>query len=368
MNSTLESFQNTKRFFPPDFIASLSEESFLYRLLVEQSPKGDVWRKHIDDCLELAYRYNLVDSDLEARLKKDDWESWQATSNELGVAKFLESILGFNSLQWHPEGQKGKIGEFNIGLVNLDKPIFVEVKTIFPRELENLENRVFQKIRRCVERVQLPFSLSVQLRDPGKTENFSTTKLRHYLKEELGKPLPLLDYRDNATGFHLKITAYPTTGRDNCHLQSCTYNVRFMNSAPYIHHSLNKAYRKLRKDQPNFVVLCPYPNYLVEEEDKLNALLGTLVYTFTLQSDSSTRGGGSARLSDGFFQPRRNRKLSAVGFYTQTFGNSVVHANLEVYHNHFSRRPIDYSTFKSKGVRQLVKKNNKEREEWEWIE
>ncbi|GAI57920.1 unnamed protein product, partial [marine sediment metagenome] len=66
MNATLKSFKYLERLFPSDFIALLSEESFLYRLLVEQSPKADVWRKHIDDCLELAYRYDLVDADLVA--------------------------------------------------------------------------------------------------------------------------------------------------------------------------------------------------------------------------------------------------------------------------------------------------------------
>ena len=139
MRSTLEPFQYLKRLFPPDFIASLLEESFLHRLLAEQRPEADIWRKRIDDCLELAYRYNLVDADLEARLKKGDWESWQASMNELRVAKLLEGLFGTDCLRWRPQGREKREGEFELVLNKTDKPIFIEVKTILPRDLENLE-------------------------------------------------------------------------------------------------------------------------------------------------------------------------------------------------------------------------------------
>ena len=96
--STLESFRYLKRLFPPHFVGSISEEDFLYRLLVEKRPELDVWRQHINNCLELAYRCDLVDADFEARLKKGDKESWQATMNELRVAKILEGLFGADCL------------------------------------------------------------------------------------------------------------------------------------------------------------------------------------------------------------------------------------------------------------------------------
>jgi len=81
----VEPFEYLNRLFPPDFIASLTEENYLYRLLTDDDLEINDLRSNVNESLELAYRYNLVDADLEARLKKGDRESWQANINELSV-------------------------------------------------------------------------------------------------------------------------------------------------------------------------------------------------------------------------------------------------------------------------------------------
>ena len=120
MNSLLIPYEYLTRLFPPEFVASLSDENYLYRLLTDEDSRLDDWRNNVNECLELAYRYDLVDADLEARLKKGNQESWQATMNELRVARIMEEIFGRGCLRWHPQGRKQKVGEYELVLVQTE--------------------------------------------------------------------------------------------------------------------------------------------------------------------------------------------------------------------------------------------------------
>ena len=94
----------------------------------------------------------LVDADLEGRLRKGDWEMWEAAINELRVAKRMEEIFGIKCLNWRPQGRERTVGEFEILSRSFNMPIFVEVKTILRRDLENLENPRMQKLEKVVDK------------------------------------------------------------------------------------------------------------------------------------------------------------------------------------------------------------------------
>lgn len=381
MTSTLESFKHLKRFFPSEFLASISEENIPHRLLVEQRPEATVWRKHIDDCLELAYRYNLVDADLEARLKKGDRESWHAAINELKVAKFLEGILGVGALQWHPQGQEGKIGEFEIVLSNLDKPNFVEVKTVSSRELERMEESVREKLRRYAKQVSFPFVLGISVKEAGKSEDFSGKKFKAFLREELSKinvggikeeRVKLPDYRDDKTGLQLEVEALPISLKPI--QKSCCIGIigsseaKLVRNETYIHHSLRKAYAQLPKgSEPCVVILCSLTEFPLNENNMLNALLGTLALRIYHSIDRTAKvpEPESFRKLDGFYHPQRNRHLSATGLFQEKFLGKGIEEKLEIYHNPFTVNLLNDSLFKRKGIRQLVKKNE---QQMEWID
>ena len=377
MNSALKSFTYLERLFPPDFVNSVTDEGFLYRLLAEQRPKADVWRKHIDDCLELAYRYNLVDADFEGKLKKGDRESWEPAINELKVAKFTEGIFGISCLRWHPKGQKGKIGEFGVVSSKLDKPIFVEVKTVFPRELEALEQRIMEKLRRYAEQVPIPSFLNVRIEVPGTSESLSGKKFKNFLTRELSvinpddlkqKSIKLPDYEDNNIGLHLKIETLSITPKReerSCHIGIISGGAKFVKNEVYIHHSLYKAYAQLPVEkQPCLVILCSSTAFPINEHAMLNALLGTLALRVYQSIDRTAKvpEPEPLRKPDGFFQSRRNRKLSAVGLYKEKFTETGMEVDLEIYHNPFTVNPLKDFPFKRKGIRQLVKKNDQEME------
>jgi len=364
-----QSLQTLEYFFPRDFVASLPEESFLHKLLREQHSRAKIQRQHISDCLKLALSYKLADADLRARLKKADWESFAAAINELKCAKLLERLFGIDSLRWHPQGRKGRVGEFEIVSGNLIKPIFVEVKTIFPRELERIEECVMDKLRQYAEEVDVPCFLHVTVRKPSDLEDFSGKRFKRFLRQELSKlniedtekSHKLPDYSDDRTGLRLEIETLSIPGKSglqSCHIGIIGGSARFIKDEDYIHHSLQRAYEKLRKgQQPCLVLLCSSTEFPIDEDAMLNALLGTLAVRYQLITGAAVSGSEpeTIRQPNGFYQPRRKRKLSATGFYQENFTEEGIESELEIYHNPWAANPLDYSIFEGKDVRQLIK-------------
>ncbi|HUT96560.1 MAG TPA: hypothetical protein VMW60_00360 [Dehalococcoidales bacterium] len=373
-------YKYLNKFFPDDFIKSLTEDNHSYRLLIDEDPRANVWRQEIDDCLELAYRYNLVDADLEGRLKKGDWEMWEAAINELRVAKTFEKAFGSDCLRWHPKGHEKKVGEFELVLGKTDKPIFIEVKTVFPRELGRLEERVMEKLRGFAEQVPIAAFLSVHIASLGKTESFSGKKFKMFLARELSslnpddlthKSIQLPDYKDDNTGLHLKIETLPITPNKEettSHIGVIGGEARFSGAQEHAKHSLARAYEQLpKRKQPCLVILCPSTAVPIKEHAMLNALLGSLSYRVYQSTGEKAKvpKPEAFRKLDGFYHPQRNRQLSATGLYLAGYKINGIEQELEIYHNPFVLNPLSQSLFKGKGVRQLVKKND---QEMEWIE
>jgi len=89
----------------------------------------------------------------------------------------------------------------------------------------------------------------------------------------------------------------------------------------------------------------------------LNALLGTLAVRYQLITGAAVSGSEpeTIRQPNGFYQPRRKRKLSATGFYQENFTEEGIESQLEIYHNPWATNSLDYSIFEGKDVRQLIK-------------
>lgn len=375
MNPILESYEYLDRIFPPEFISSLTEGSYLYWLLTDEDSELDGLRNSVNECLELAYRYDLVDADLQARLKKGDQESWQAAMNELSVARMMEEIFGKGCLQWHPKGRKQRVGEYELVTNKIDTSIFVEVKTVFPRDMERLENRIIYRLRRYAEQVPIPSFLRVYIEVSGTSESISGRRFKVFLFKELSAINPndlakkesnLPDYKDNSTGLHLKIETLaikPKKEEQNCHIGLIGGGARFIENEVYIKHSIRKAYEQLPSGEKMcLVMICPSTGFPIDEHEMLDALLGHLAVTYYYrQNGGPTKEPETIRKPDGFFHPRRNRKVSAVGLYK---GPNVENP-LEIYHNSYTINPIPESIFLEKGIRQLVRASDIE---MRWIE
>ena len=371
--------KHLRKFYSADFINSLPRDSHLYKILTVDLPQTENLRIEIDKCLELTHRYKLLDTDLEARLRNPDGQIWQSVMNELRVALQFESFFGTDCLCWHPQGREKKVGEFELVSGRVDKPIFIEIKTVFPRDLERLEHRVMEKLSSYAEQVPIPSFLHVQVEMPGTSEAFSGRKFKGFLIRELSlinpddlrqKGIKLPDYGDSSTGLHLIIETLPITPNTeerNCHIGMIGGGAKFVKNDIYIHHSLHKAYAQLPVEkQPCLVILCSSTAFPINEHIMLNALLGTLAYRVYRSTDRTAKvpKPESLRKPDGFFQSRRNRKLSAVGLYKEKLAETGMEVDLEIYHNPFTVNLLEDLLFKGKGIRQLVKKND---QEMEWI-
>jgi hypothetical protein len=277
-------------------------------------------------------------------------------------------------LLWRPKGHGKKVGEFQ--LIKTHEPIFIEVKTIFPRDLEKLEQRIIEKLMRYAEQVSIPIFLNVSIENVGSTESFSGKKFKDYLKSELPKlgsielekgSVKLPDYQDKMTGLHLKIETLaikPKKEEKNCHIGIIGGGVKTIINEQYIKHSLGKAYTQLpTTGQPCLIIICPSTAFPLDEDDMLNALLGNLAVRYYFSNVKMAKKPETFRKPDGFFQIRRNRRVSAVGLYK---GRNI-EKPLEIYHNPVGANPIPDSTFMDmkEGVRQLVKANN---QEMKWID
>lgn len=365
-----QSLEALNHFFPPEFVASLSEEHFLYKVLCDQDPRAKMWREYTNGCLELALRYELADADLVARITKEDWESFTSAINELRCAKSLEGLFGVNSLRWHPQGRKGRIGEFEIVSSDLDISIFVEVKTIFLRGQDKLEDRVQEKLCLYAKQVPFPFFLSVTLEEVGKAEDFSGRKFKRFLKEELGKiglieapadeivSIKLPDYIDDKTGLQLKIEAHPTPPKklNSCRIGDIGAGVKWGGKDDQIRSKLEKAYQQRPEGkQPYLVIVCSATLFPIDKYDMITALLSNPVVRIPLRDDGTIGEPKTFYKLDGFFHPQRNRQLSAIGLHRERYADKGIESTLEIYHNPFALNPIDPSIFEGKGVRQLVR-------------
>ena len=144
----------------------------------------------------------------------------------------------------------------------------------------------------------------------------------------------------------------------SCHIGIIGGEARFVKDEDYIHHSLQRAYEKLQEgQQPCLALLCYSTEFPIYEEAVLNALLGTLAVRYQLITGVPVSASKSEtiRRPNGFYQPRRNRRLSATGVYEENLTEKRMEAKLDIYHNPWAANPLDYSILGGESVRQLIK-------------
>jgi len=357
-------------FFPPSFVDSMPEDHFLNGVLCDQEVSAECWRQDINDCLELALAYELVDTNLMARISKGDSESFTATINELRCAKYLEEHFGVGSLRWHPQGREGKIGEFELVVIESDNSIFTEVKTIFPKGRDELEHRIKQKLVSLVEQIALPFWLTIAIKDVGLVENFKEREFKRILHEELVKidlstakademiPVKLPNYVDSVTGLHLEITAYPRSDKEpsNCLILGIIGEVGPIGRKGRIYNTLDKAYEQ-RPDgkQPFLVILCTGNLFHIDQDDMISALFSNLCVQIPVFDNGSIGEPEPYYKLDGVLRLEHRRQLSAIGHYANKYRDERIERTVVIYHNPFALNPIDQNIFKGKVARQWVK-------------
>ncbi len=288
-------------------------------------------RQMLGAFLELAHRYGQLDDNTCRRLTLPDpvqfWGKW----NELLVAHFLES-KGL-TIQFNPLGRRRHYGEV---LLDLDGPIFIEVKTMFPHTDDSREARYLDILCAAAERVNFPAWILIEVSSWPNTD-FQTKPFCEFLKHELPRLARMTDgsreatYEDTRSGlivsviygaelFEGPVSASPSSG------------VKQISSDDSVRASLKKAYRQLPEDLPSLVVLCDKLRFPISSRQVENALYGTLQYLIP-KNLGKPLVAQTQRLNDGFFSRCSHARLSAVGILDDLGEKNNPKRDLVIYHH-----------------------------------
>src|SRR4030042_1812241 len=125
-------------------------------MLKSDSERARLFRNQLDQCLELAYRKDIVDNDLKARIKNPDVTVFESAFYELKVAKLIESKG--NEIKFHPPGKDRSKLEYEA--IGPQRSCLIEVKTLFESEEEKREHETLVKLWETTSQITSGFVLT----------------------------------------------------------------------------------------------------------------------------------------------------------------------------------------------------------------
>jgi hypothetical protein len=167
MNNCVEQFGNLKKLFTPNLRQYNPQ---LYDALFNTDSYYDMLRKDMDECCELALRYNLIVNEKRGLLKGGRNIYEYSFLNEFRVARLFERYFGKGCLAWDPPGQGDSTGEFLLNINNTNNIkycFFVEVKTRTEQRItkygtlcsneDSIENLLQKAYRKAPKDRPMPF-------------------------------------------------------------------------------------------------------------------------------------------------------------------------------------------------------------------
>jgi len=336
--------------FPDEFLGRLNPgksdvHRHLHRIFIDVDEWSLQQQEFHGSLLELAERYGQLVDDTVMRLRSPNYVTFWGKLHELVVAQKFD-VAGV-SLDFSAPGPRGHEGEF---VANLREPLFVEVKTMFPHERDEVEMRYLDRLCRVAEEVEFPAWIMIALLAIPK----SYPSLKPF-KDFLIRELPRLAaqprrrnyslYEDPVTGlkvrvaFQIRLTESPVSASPWSGLKPLTEDAS-------ARASLKRAYSQLPGDKSCLVVLCNRLQFPPSPRLLRDALYGSTqwrVHTADLMSGAKTLPVELTRKDDGFFARCLRRKLSAVGILDELGEKYNPKAELVIHHHPCPDKPIDAS-------------------------
>ena len=317
--------------------------NWIITMLRRNTNRDQLLLNQLDQCLELAYRKNIVNNDVRSRLVSREFE---ATFAELKVAKLVES-LG-NNIEFYPPGRNGKVLEFKA--IGRRSRCFVEVKSLGDSEKEKRELDVLFKLHEVAASARLPYR--IQFVDYSTDKEFRKRDLARWIKSTISE----MEKNNQKNGRFVFDRGFKVT-MDIEALRTANMKKDISGIPPIlfvtekdetiwlcsrISSAVHDAVRQLDKIQiPCLVVInSPGGHGLFDEE-----LQGTLYgrryadVSFPLPDKMGA-----------VFPASQNTRVSAVGIYSTGTGKGALREELEIYHNPHADVQIDMSMFGSKVV------------------
>jgi hypothetical protein len=267
----LQRYSNICRVFDAALITECrskyhSSPTWPYAYLCDPRPDLHGYRRQFDELLGFAEEHGFLDGETLGRLRTLEEPDFLSVIAELDCAKFMHD-RGL-PVRPRPEGRPGKRGDFEIAV---SAPIFVEVKSLFDRPLEALQQRVNSKLRtsgrRATADLDVPCIIHLgHIRNP---QDFRGRAFGARVREELTA------HRDNLnlsftyiepSGFSVDVKVQPwPTGRTAGFVGPWIWT--WGRTEPYIR-AIDSAMPQLPNDgRPCIVVLRPWLTFPPDAED-----------------------------------------------------------------------------------------------------
>lgn len=327
---------------------------FLYGILCESGEECDGLRQELEDLLEVGARLGMLDAQMAGRLGSGDPDGLYSVVAELEVAKFLDD-RGF-ALTPTPVGSAGRMGDMQ---VDVEPPIFVEVKAALARGDEEKERRVISGLIRYAEPVFDDFDDPVLVTftvlvgggfNHGHLERWLRRTLR--VRAETGKWGTDGGYiYESHQGLRLAMRLTPASGLE----QPAMIFMNVKDNPPiaeYLSSSIDGAYPQLPDDgRPSLVIVREFLSLWATDKHVMDALFGKRKWTpnFTARTFQESHSG------DGLLSLGRRERLSAVGFLNvRRPGVGQKTTKLSVFHHPWARYPLEVANLTAADVRHLV--------------
>jgi hypothetical protein len=326
--------------YPPEFCSRLDPAvsdvcRYLHRVFVDTDEWSVTQQQRLERLFELADRHDQLGADTVRRLRSPAPEQFWGKLNELGVANIFESKG--SKLEFNPPGRKRREGEF---LLFLGEPVFVEVKTMFPRVLEKAEERHLSKLCRAAGQVNYPAWVNIAIVKPPDGD-FQTKRFTDFLGTMLPSmggatgAGPGVTYRDPKSGLEAAVTFMAGLPAGPVEA-SPSVGPKWLRNDDYIKRSLQAASQQLPPDMACMVVLCDKLEFPARARDFHNALYGT----FVVLVGEASQPAVPARRPDGFVSRGRHARVSVVAQLDELGDRQNPASELVFYHHPTPRRPL----------------------------
>jgi hypothetical protein len=346
---------------PQKEIRGLSESDWRHRMFLDTEPQVLEMRGCVMRLLDFAERQGVLNIEMLARLRSEDYDQFRSAIHELAVAEFLSPI---GEINWHPQGRDSRIGEFEIIPINHEL-IFVEVKTIFDTPETRRQYKNLQTIRGIVHRVLSPFRIDIEF--INLQCDIVPRHFRAWFKQQI------LTLRENVKAIGQEVESFFEDGcennkvvkikvefsRDREYDLPTTCNLFFGLMKVELHERVKEvvdgALGQLPDTKPTLVVVVPAITFGIDEFQMLTAMFSFPKVTYNTGIAPIEQEPTVHFDLQGIVQQSIRTRLSAVGVWHHEW-TKAPQGSLDIYHNPLRAKEISHGILELPNVCQLIPK------------
>lgn len=351
---------STTRIFAPDWVGAVQGKypsiprysaPFIVRLALEpalsnERKKIEEWFDSLPECAKL---------DIQQRLRSEESHQHYGAYYELAMYAFFRK-MGY-SVEVHPEVEEGE-PDLLISGVNLEKPLFVEVATVFDDPMWQREHQKLRRIMEQLHQIEHYFYVHVsvlsdiipQIVDYRALDEFVVQWLDSFDPETTHESHQI---RYKSGGLNLNLMLIPQKVPKKVHIVGGWMPpVRFVGGTQLrrVLQEKIKKYKSIKQLKLPFVIALSFIDAPLDDESIISELIGKVQLTITEipggkpVSKVGIDHTGLLTPKRGFGGKARNTRLSAVinikSRWSKYKGQAIREHSVCVIHNHWAITPL----------------------------